>query len=64
MKNYILKSLRIRQGLRQRDLAKLLGMNPNTYSSKENGVRRFTISEAIKISDFFNTDVRDIFLNK
>ncbi|MCC0647985.1 helix-turn-helix domain-containing protein [Clostridioides sp. ZZV15-6598] len=64
MKNYILKSLRVRQGLRQRDLAKILGMNPNTYSSKENGDRRFTVSEAMKISDFFNTDVKDIFLNK
>ncbi|MDU6113781.1 MAG: helix-turn-helix transcriptional regulator [Paeniclostridium sordellii] len=62
MKNYTLKSLRAKKGLRQKDLAKVLNISASTYSSKENGERRFTIEEAIAIADFFNQDIREIFL--
>lgn len=62
MKNYTLKSLRAKRGLRQKDLAKVLNMSASTYSSKENGERRFTIEEAIAIADFFKQDIREIFL--
>lgn len=62
MKNYTLKSLRAKKGLRQRDMAELLNMPITTYSSKENGERKFTIEEAITLSDIFKCDVREIFL--
>lgn len=62
MKNYTLKSLRAKRGLRQRDIAELLNMPITTYSSKENGERKFTIEEAITLSDIFKCDIREIFL--
>ncbi|MEG2380025.1 MAG: helix-turn-helix transcriptional regulator [Bacilli bacterium] len=62
MKNYTLKSLRARRGLRQRDLAELLDIPITTYSSKENGKRKFTVEEAIILSDIFKCDIREIFL--
>lgn len=62
MKNYTLKSLRVKNGMRQKDLAKLIGIPVTTYSSKENGIRKFTIEEAVKISDIFKCDIREIFL--
>lgn len=62
MKNYTLKSLRAKRGLRQRDIAELLNMPITTYSSKENGERKFTIEEAIILSDIFKCDIREIFL--
>ena len=62
MKNYTLKSLRVKNGMRQQDLAKLIGIPATTYSSKENGTRKFTIEEAVKISDIFKCDIREIFL--
>lgn len=62
MKNYTLKSLRAKRGLRQRDMAELLNMPITTYSSKENGERKFTIEEAITLSDIFKCDIREIFL--
>ncbi|MPM81527.1 hypothetical protein SDC9_128580 [bioreactor metagenome] len=62
MKNYTLKSLRAKKGLRQRDMAELLNMPITTYSSKENGERKFTIEEAITLSDIFKCDIREIFL--
>lgn len=64
MGNNTLKLLRSKQGLQQKEFAKMMGMKQSTYASKENGARRFTLSEAIKISEFFNCEPKDIFLNK
>lgn len=52
MSNY-LKSLRVRQGLHQEDIAKLLGIASCSYSLKETGKRDFTIAELKKIKDIF-----------
>lgn len=62
MKNYTLKSLRAKKGLRQKDIAQLLNMPVSTYSGKENGERKFTVDEAIILSDIFKCDIREIFL--
>lgn len=62
MKNYTLKSLRAKNGMKQQDLAELIGISVTTYSNKENGMRKFTIEEALKIADIFKCDIREIFL--
>ena len=59
----LLKSLRVRQGLKQKDVANILGINTNSYNSKENGKRKFTVEEALKLSKLFKCSVEDIFLN-
>lgn len=64
MKNYILKSLRAKKGLRQKDVAEMLDIKPTTYTGKENGDRKFTVEEAVKLSEIFQCDVKDIFLKK
>ncbi|MDY2734711.1 helix-turn-helix transcriptional regulator [Intestinibacter sp.] len=59
----LLKSLRVRQGLKQKDVADILGIEANSYSCKENGKRKFTVEEAIKLSQLFKCKIEDIFLN-
>lgn len=59
----VLKSLRVKQGLKQKDVANYLGIKKNTYAGKENGNRKFTIEEAIKLSKLFDCSIEDIFLN-
>lgn len=36
-----------------------MGMHISTYSSKENGERRFTIDEVIKLCDILNCNIKD-----
>lgn len=59
----VLKSLRVRQGLKQQDVANYLGIKKNTYASKENGQRKFNVEEAIKLSKLLKCNIEDIFLN-
>ena len=56
-----LKAYRQLKNVKQSDLAKLLGISLNSYNFKENGKQQFTLEEAKKISDFFNTTIEDIF---
>ena len=39
-------------GLKQKDIAKVLGIKPPTVSQKLSGVRPMTLSEAEKLADF------------
>lgn len=64
MKHYKLKGLRIAHDYKQKDMAKILGITPTTYSLKENGKREFTLSEAIKISQLFNMSIEEIFITQ
>lgn len=48
MANLLLKSLRVKNGLTQADISKILHVNKRSYAMKENGQRKFNISE-IKI---------------
>lgn len=59
----ILKSLRAMQGLTQADMAKILSISKNSYNRKEIGEREFTLLEARKIANRFNTCIEDIFFN-
>lgn len=58
-----IKAYRSLHGIKQEDMADLLGIGLNTYNLKENGKNSFTLEESKKIADFFNTTVDDIFFN-
>ncbi|ADH59839.1 transcriptional regulator, XRE family [Thermoanaerobacter mathranii subsp. mathranii str. A3] len=56
-----LKELRIKYKLTQKELAKKLGVTPD-YISQIEGGRIPGMETAIKIANFFNTTIDDIFL--
>ena len=49
------------QKLLQKDVAKKIGIHPQSYHLKESGKREFTVSEAIKLSKIFNCTVDELF---
>lgn len=59
---YKLYALRKQKGLTQEDMAKELGITPNTYRNKELGHTFFNAKEMFKISDLFQKPLDDIFL--
>lgn len=59
-----LKGLIVEYGINQNILANLLGVTRETINNKINGKVNFTLSEAIKISKYFNKDIEKIFLFK
>ena len=61
MKHMSLKAERIRRGLNQEDLAKLIGVSKQTYWSKENGRSPFFLDEIKKIKDHLGVDFEEIF---
>lgn len=44
------------------DMARVIEQSIPNYSKKENGKVKFTLSEALKIADFLDEKVEDIFL--
>ncbi|MEG2251380.1 MAG: helix-turn-helix domain-containing protein [Bacilli bacterium] len=60
----MLKSLRAIEGLKQEDMASLLGISRNAYHKKEICERKFTLEEARAISDYFNKSIEDIFFTE
>lgn len=58
-----LKELRIKYKLTQKELAKNLGVTPDYISQIERG-RIPGMETAIKIANFFNTTVDEIFFSK
>ena len=52
-----LKSLRIDNDIKQKDIAKELYISQNTYSQYENGVIALTAEVLIKLSDFYNVSI-------
>lgn len=55
-----LKSLRVKNGLTQRDLAEKLGISETSYNKRENGSISFTIDEIKKIKIHLNLTDADI----
>lgn len=49
-----LKALRIKYDLQQKQMGPLLGVNPSSYSSKENGRSPFNYNEIMIIYDILN----------
>ncbi len=61
MKN-IIEELRIRNGLRQEELAKKMGVSRQTISSLENGKYNPSITLAHNIASFFGHKIEEVFL--
>lgn len=55
--------IRNEKGLLQKDMAILLDITEFSYSNKEKGATEFKLSEVLKLANFFNKQVEDIFLN-
>jgi len=56
--------LRKIHGISQRKMAKILGINPATYSDKENGKYDFKLTEIFIIASLFNKRIEEIFFPK
>lgn len=61
MKNRI-EEIRNERGIRQDELAKLIGVSRQTISSLENGRYNPSILLAHKIAQFFGMSIEDVFL--
>lgn len=57
-----LKEIRESKGYTIEDLAKVIDKSAPNYSMKENGKVKFSVNEALKIADFLDEKVEDIFL--
>lgn len=60
----LLCELRKQSGLRQEDMARMLGMSTTSYRQKELGQTEFKMSEMFDIADIFDKSISDIFTNK
>lgn len=61
MKQWNLIRLRSDRGLKQKDMAKMLGVTDETYGMKERGQHQFQMDEMFVISHFFHVPIEDIF---
>lgn len=50
-----------RNGFTQKDLCKLLNLNPSTISNKMNGIREFKLIECKKIAMWLNSTIDYLF---
>lgn len=57
-----LKQKREEKGYTLEDLARVIEKSVPNYSMKENGKIKFSVTEALKIADFLDEKVEDIFL--
>lgn len=55
------KEFRILHDYTQEYVAKKLGIITNTYSLKENKLRKFTLKEALLLSELYDVTVNEIF---
>lgn len=60
----ILKKKREEKGYTIDDMARIIEKSAPNYSMKENGKVKFTVTEALKIADFLDEKVEDIFLRR
>jgi len=56
-----LKAIRDASGLKQKEAAERMGVNPSTYNSWETGARRFNIEDMLRICAFFGCTPNDLF---
>ena len=57
-----LMAIRKESGIRQHELAKLLGISEKSYSFKELGKVEFKASEMFTLARYFNRTIEEIFL--
>lgn len=48
---------RIKKNLLQKDIAKVLDLNVNTYCKKENNIKLFTLEELVNLSNFYKCSI-------
>ena len=58
-----LKTLRIKAGLKQTEIAKILGIRQTVYSRYERGFQTIPLNFLVKLADFYNTST-DYILNR
>lgn len=66
MKSRLLKSYRVKVGLTQKSIAKILQIDTTTYTKKENGNIEFRASEITKLKNILNLtpiEIDEIFFN-
>lgn len=61
--NKNLKSFRVKYGYTQKQIAEQLNITATTYNFKENRKNQFSLEEAKKIADLFNSTIEEIFFN-
>ena len=49
--------------LKQKDVAKKIGIHPQSYHLKETGKRQFTIQEGLMLAKVFDCTLNDLFQN-
>lgn len=59
--NHKLYVMRRENRLKQKDVAKKIGIHPQSYHLKESGKRQFTIEEGLKLARLFNCTLDDLF---
>lgn len=47
--------------MKQKDVAKKIGIHPQSYHLKESGKRQFTIEEGLRLARLFNCTLNDLF---
>lgn len=52
-----LRILRYEAGLKQTDIAKMLGVNQSTYSDYEGAVTKIPLKALIQLSDYYNVSL-------
>lgn len=60
MKTNLLKSVRIREGLTQKEIAETLNISVTTYSKKETGTINFSVNEVGKIVNLCKLTVKEM----
>lgn len=53
--------LRRERKLKQKDVAKKMGIHPQSYHLKESGKRDFTIKEGLKLAKIYKLTLNDLF---
>jgi len=53
----LIKAARATKGLRQKDVAEMLGIKPNTIAGYEAGTRKMDIDTAVKICLYLDIDI-------
>ena len=61
MNSSTLKAYRVKNNLTQSDIAEKLNISVVSYCAKEKNNRAFTLEEAKKIADIFNSSIDNVF---
>ncbi|RZD17696.1 MAG: helix-turn-helix domain-containing protein [Candidatus Acididesulfobacter diazotrophicus] len=59
-----IKELRKKEGLSQEELAKLLNVSRPTVSQMENGTRKVSLSDMVRLANIFNVSIEEIMQEK